>query len=1011
MTGRTISGAYPSGVTLSNPAGSNPVTIAAGATITSSTGVAVQATGTIDWTINTYGTITSTAAGTLGAGIALGTAGGTITNQPAGVIKGTSYGITGSVAATILSLGTISATATAAGSGIMLPGGAIVNGAGGVISGGLNGLDLTAAGAVINSGSLVGTKGAGAILTSGNFSNYTGGLVSGYGFGITASTAATVVNQGTILARQSSGTGFTSVASVGYVPSSAGVAIAAGVITNAAGATISSPLIGAGIVGAGGSIDNAGLIKGFQTTISGTTTSTIGFGAWLVGGGTVTNEAGGSIIGGHYGVVATGGSATVTNAGSIAGSIFSGVDLFKTGSLSNASTGTITSGYIAVLARNGGTIVNSGSIAAAYGIDLAGAGSVTNAAGGHVASSGVAIIALNAATTVANYGTVSSTHTFGGAGVELRQGGSFYNGVHGLVSAEWIGVQFGQAASGTIAAISGNGTLTNAGTIFASGGTNGAAAWVHGTGVILNKSTGTITGGPYGVVAYYDLTIRNAGSIGGTQYSIFPANAGHTMTLDVTPGATFSGVVLGDKSGATSPKGILDLGVQTGTGAAAGTIAGFGAKYVGFASVIVDAGATWSLAGTVTSAQTLSLGGAGATLTLANPAAVAGTITGLTSNTTLALGGITDVTSATLGANNVLSVVEAGGGTITLKLDPSQNFHGATSFGHVVAGGATDIVVPCFAEGTRIETIDGPVAVERLAAGMRVLSAFGGDAPIVWVGQRRVECARHPRPRDVWPIRIRPHAFGPGQPRADLWLSPDHAVHVGDGLIPVRYLLNGRSILQEERAAITYYHVELPAHDVIRAEGLTCETFLDTGNRGAFANGAGPVDLHPDFARAVWEAEACAPLVLGGDRLARARAGVLDQAARLGWRRSEAPDLALFVDGKPLAAAVHGATWRAELPADARIVTLRSRTHVPCETEPTGSDTRRLGVAIARLQRDGRPVAARDFLAGWHAPEAGWRWTDGEATLDVTGARQIGFDLLPLGLYWVDDAAAAAARA
>ncbi|MCX7382736.1 MAG: Hint domain-containing protein [Alphaproteobacteria bacterium] len=1000
MAGRTISGAYLTGVTLSDPANTNPVNVALGATISSTTGAAVQATGTIDWTLDNFGQISSTAAGTLGVGIALGPAGGTITNEFAATIQGTAYGIQGSAPATVISAGTIAATATATGSGILLPGGAVVNGAGALITGGLNGISLTGAGAVINSGTAFATKGAGAVLTTGVFSNTTSALVSGYVFGLTAASAATVTNQGTIVSRQTTGTGFVNNGG-GYVPSSAGVVIGSGLITNAAGGTISSPLIGAAIIGAGASIDNAGLIKGIQTTISGATTNTIGFGAWLIGGGTVNNAASGTIIGGHYGLVATGsGATTVINAGSIAGSQLSGVDLF--GSATGSKTGTITSAYIAVLARVGGQIINSGSISATYGIDIAGAGSVTNTASGHIATSGVAIISLAPGATIVNDGTASSTHTFGGAGIELRQGGVFNNGTAGVVNAAWIGVQFGQAAQGTTAGISGNGTLTNAGTIFASDGTNGAAAWMHGTGVILNQSTGTITGGPYGVVAYYDLTIINAGSIGGTQYSIFPANAGHTMRLDVTPGAKFSGLVLGDKSGAVSPKGILDLGAQTGTGAAVGTISGFGSKYLGFASVIVDAGANWSLGGTVTSGQTISMGGPGATLTLANPGAVAGTITGFSAGTTLALGGITDVTSATLGPNNVLSVVEAGGGTITLRFDPIQNFSGITSFTHFIDGTGTDLVLPCFVEGTRIATAAGPVAVEHLAPGMRVASVFGGTAEIVWIGHRRVDCARHPRPQDIWPVRIAPDAFGPGLPAAPLWLSPDHAVHVADVLVPIRYLVNGRTIVQEPRTSVTYYHIELPAHDVIRAEGLPCESFLDTGNRGAFTNSGGPIDLHPDFARAVWDAEACAPLVLGGARLSAIRAMLLAQAARLGFRRISAPALDILADGRPLAAKISGAIWQCDLPPGTAMIELRSRAHIPAETDPASADTRRLGVAIADLRLDGQPVPLTDpaFAQGWQGAEPDWRWTDGAGHIIVAGAARVAFELALTGLYW-----------
>ncbi len=72
-------------------------------------------------------------------------------------------------------------------------------------------------------------------------------------------------------------------------------------------------------------------------------------------------------------------------------------------------------------------------------------------------------------------------------------------------------------------------------------------------------------------------------------------------------------------------------------------------------------------------------------------------------------------------------------------------------------------------------------------------------------------------------------------------------MYVDGVLIPVRCLLNDASIRQTPCARVTYWHVELEAHDVLLAEGLPCESYLDTGNRGAFANGGGAVHLHPVF--------------------------------------------------------------------------------------------------------------------------------------------------------------------
>ena len=121
--------------------------------------------------------------------------------------------------------------------------------------------------------------------------------------------------------------------------------------------------------------------------------------------------------------------------------------------------------------------------------------------------------------------------------------------------------------------------------------------------------------------------------------------------------------------------------------------------------------------------------------------------------------------------------------------------------------------------------------MEDLREGDLVPTVLGhGSTPIVWIGHRHVDCSRHPKPETVWPVRIRAGAFGPLCPSRDLWLSPDHALYVLDVLIPVKYLVNGHSIARVPVDAITYYHIELPQHDVVLAEGLPVESYLDVGD-------------------------------------------------------------------------------------------------------------------------------------------------------------------------------------
>jgi hypothetical protein len=183
----------------------------------------------------------------------------------------------------------------------------------------------------------------------------------------------------------------------------------------------------------------------------------------------------------------------------------------------------------------------------------------------------------------------------------------------------------------------------------------------------------------------------------------------------------------------------------------------------------------------------------------------------------------------------------------------------------------TDIFLACFAEGTCLDTPDGPVAVEALATGDLVLTAGGASRPVRWIGHRQIDLARHPDPVWARPVRVMANAFGPGQPRRELLLSPDHAVFVDDVLIPIKYLLNSVTITQIPVDAVTYYHIELDEHDVLMAEGLPAESYLDTGDRSNFDNGGRIVVLHPRFVASRWEGEGCAPLIVTGPRLRAVR--------------------------------------------------------------------------------------------------------------------------------------------
>lgn len=179
---------------------------------------------------------------------------------------------------------------------------------------------------------------------------------------------------------------------------------------------------------------------------------------------------------------------------------------------------------------------------------------------------------------------------------------------------------------------------------------------------------------------------------------------------------------------------------------------------------------------------------------------------------------------------------------------------------------------PCFAAGTRILTLRGEVAVEALSVGDVVITHAGEEKPVVWIGRREVEIGAQARPETVRPVVIEAEALGEGVPGRRLVLSPDHALFLEGVLVPAKELLNWTSIRQDgEVTRVSYYHVELARHDVIFAEGVPVETYLDTGHRGIFDNATDCVVALPAVMQQRREAEGCAPLCLGGPVLAQIR--------------------------------------------------------------------------------------------------------------------------------------------
>ena len=599
---------------------------------------------------------------------------------------------------------------------------------------------------------------------------------------------------------------------------------------------------------------------------------------------------------------------------------------------------------------------------------------------------------------------VKGTGTGGAGGFGGGGGGGVGPGLTTARHPGGIGGFGGGGGAGEFITSAGHASTGGAGG-FGGGGGGGGGAPAGGFGAGLGSNNGTIDLGGGGLGAGGDIFIEAGASL------VIEGNA----TTSIADGSVAAGVAQGSPAVAGQALGsgiyiqgsgaavtfnsngttetiaapITDDAGSGGTGPASYTVGHTGilVENTGVsAGTVVLAGTNTYTGGTTIDGGTLSVAsaaniGTGAvtfgaasavlaiTTTPASGSTFPDTLTNFTTEGSVDLTNLAFVTGATAVAIGTTLTLTDGGTTEEFTLNTSGT---GTNF-FAFQDGGTDVVVTtisCFRRGTMIATDRGEVPVEHLREGDLALTAQGETRPIVWLGHRRTNCSNHPRPGTVWPVRIMAGAFADGAPHDDLYLSPDHAVFVDGVLIPVRHLINGISIVQEAVAEVEYWHVELGRHDILRAEGLAVESYLDTGNRTAFENAA-MVDPHPDFARSAdqaWAVRACAPLLQRGPEVAAARARLADRAEMPGAAVLEVP---LRADGKT----------RVTIPAGAEMIRLLS------STRRVDGDARHLGALLIGWRLDGEPQSLTDVRLGlgFHAPEthgaATTRWTDGDAII------------------------------
>ena len=765
------------------------------------------------------------------------------------------------------------------------------------------------------------------------FNNVTGNDLSGVAAGLFAGTAQLSIQNGATMTEASRAYIAVSNNGVGTIAASNNVSGAVSVTTGGlwdVGFTNGGTggFLDVGFDGAGSlDVTNGGTVEvGNVTTIvtAGTTITGGGIaiahnagssGTISVGGGTlspsmlISNDGIGVGLGGHAVLdVLSGGTVQVSN-NNIAVGASAGVAGTISVSGTNAVLATTAAGGIGVGLAGTGTldVLNGGSVsltggAITVGVSAGSSGSVDVA--GSLGTSSVIDLTTNGFDVgesgqgtfeVDAGGTVSiEAH---GIGVGVTAGSKGLLDITGagalvtLVGTATTGVGIGQDGTGSLT-VQNSGLLNIGNQQLAIGGTGSGQGLGSG-------SVSVLTGGTIGVAGNLFVWQGSKITVDGTS-DVGIGGVGTLQTGAIVVGAT--AVAQGD--------GVIDAAIvnngrviasNTGTiaNSTGGTLEVTG-SITGTGTLLLASGSTLKLDIKPSAGQTVFFNdGTPETLILVHPGSkLPNSLRNLGTGDRIEFANNFTITAVNMlnGGTAELTFNQGTSAAQTYDLTDFKFAPGAFMFdpvpGHdAVTGNDFITAIACFAAGTRISTASGELAVESLAPGDQVQVVLGdGFQPVTWIGHRRVDCLHHPKPADVWPVRISADAFGAGLPRRDLFLSPDHAVYVGDVLIPVKFLINGTSITQVMVDQVTYYHVELPKHDVLLADGLPAESYLDAGDRSNFANAGGPIALYPDFSSRIWEARGCAPLVVAGPELEAARQCVrpLTQAGGAVRRRRRA---------------------------------------------------------------------------------------------------------------------------
>ncbi|MEN3177482.1 Hint domain-containing protein [Gluconobacter sp. OJA] len=323
----------------------------------------------------------------------------------------------------------------------------------------------------------------------------------------------------------------------------------------------------------------------------------------------------------------------------------------------------------------------------------------------------------------------------------------------------------------------------------------------------------------------------------------------------------------------------------------------------------------------------------------------------------------------------------------------------------------------CFLTGSRIRTLRGEMAVEDISPTDSVIACVNGQdvaRAVVWAGKAHVVVnAALPEEAAGYPVRIVKDALAQGLPSQDLLVTSEHCLFLDGTFVPVRMLVNGRSIFYDTSiTSYDHYHLETEEHSVITANGILTESYLDTGSRRAFRPGGSVASL--GIRTLTWEHDAAAPLDVSRAfvephflRLRQRAAAMGIPSLTIACSTTDDADLRLLTETGHIIrpARIQGDLVMFMVPSSVRNIHILSRASRPSKAiGPFIDDHRELGVLIGQITLFDSVKKAKidqhlktESLSGWEAREhIPARWTNGYAKLSLNARTPDGIGMLVL---------------